>query len=45
MADEISSDVTIISVDNMIYEAISEIRYSFSKRSDEYGIWTLSKGL
>ena len=45
MADEISNDVTIISVDNMIYEAIPEIRYRFSKRSDEYGIWTLSKGL
>ena len=26
MANEISNDVTIITVDNMIYEAISEIR-------------------
>ena len=32
MANEMSSDVIIIAVDNMIYQALSEIRYSFSKR-------------
>ena len=38
MTDETSTDITIITVDNMIYGEISEIRYSFSKRPDEYRI-------
>ena len=32
MANEMSNDVIIIAVNNMIYQALSEIRYSFSKR-------------
>ena len=44
MANEISNDFTIISVYNMIYQAISEIRYSFSKRPDEYRILNFIKG-
>ena len=43
MANEISNDVTILSVDNMIYQAISEIRYSFSRRPDEYRILNFIK--
>ena len=35
MANDISNDFTVMSVDNIIYRAISEIRYSFSKRHDE----------
>ena len=44
MANEISNDVTIISMDNMIYQAIFEIRYSFSTRPDEYRIVNFIKG-
>ena len=35
MTNEIPNDVTITSVENMIHGAISEVRYSFSKRPDE----------
>ena len=45
MANEISNDVTILSVDNMIYQAIFEIRYSFSRRPDEYRILNFIKEL
>ena len=38
IANKIFSDVTIISVNNMIYQEIPEIWYSFSKRPDEYRI-------
>ena len=44
MANEISNDVTIISVDNIIYQTISEIRYRFSQRPDEYRILNFIKG-
>ena len=44
MANEISNDVTIISVDNMIYQVISKIQYSFSKRPDKYRILNFIKG-
>ena len=44
MANEISNDVTIISVDNMIYQAISEIWHNFSKHSSEYRILNFKKG-
>ena len=43
MANKISNGV-IISVDNMIYQVISEIRYSISKRPDEYRILNFVKG-
>ena len=35
MTNEIPNDVTITSVENMIHGAISEVRYSFSKRPHE----------
>ena len=38
------NDVTIISVDKVIYKAISEIRYSFSKRPDKYKFLNFIKG-
>ena len=44
MVKKISNDVTIISVGNMIYQSISEIRYRFSKRPDEHRIWNFIKG-
>ena len=30
------NDVTIVFVDNVIYQAMSEIRYRFFKRPEEY---------
>lgn len=44
IANEISSDAIIISVDNMIYQEIPEIWYSFSKRADEYRILNFING-
>lgn len=44
IANEISSDAIIISVDNMIYQEIPEIWYSFSKRPDEYRILNFING-
>ena len=35
MHNEIYHDVTIVSIDKMIYHAISEIWYSLSKRPDK----------
>ena len=32
MHNEIYNDVTIVSIDKMVYHAISEIQYSLSKR-------------
>ena len=43
MTDEISNDVTRMSVDNMFYQAMSEIRFSFSKRPDEHRILNFIK--
>lgn len=43
MASEISNTVIVISVDNIIYQEISKIQYSFSKRSDEYRILNFVK--
>ena len=42
MDKEISDDLTVISVDR-IYQAISEIRYSFSKCLDECRILNFVK--
>ena len=39
MTDEISNDVTRISVDNVIYQEMFEIQYSFSKLPDEHIIF------
>ena len=44
MADGNANDVTIISVGNMIYQTISEIRYSFSKCPNEYRTLNFIKG-
>ena len=35
MDNEINNEVTILSLDKMIYRAIYEIRYRLSKRPDE----------
>ena len=35
MDNEINNEVTIVSLDKMIYHAIHEIRYRLSKRPDE----------
>ena len=43
MANWFSNDVAI-SVYNRIYQGISEIQYSFSKRPDEYRILNFIKG-
>ena len=43
MDNEINNEVTIASLDKMIYYAIYEIRYSLSKRPDEERIFSLVK--
>ena len=43
MDNEINNEVTIASLDKMIYYAIYEIRYSLWKRPDEERIFSLVK--
>ena len=35
MGNEVNNEVTIVSLDKMIYQVIHEIRYRLSKRPDE----------
>ena len=44
MANEIFNNVTIISVENMIYREISYIWHSFSKHPDAYKVLNFIKG-
>ena len=43
MDNEINNDVTISSLDKMIYHALYEIRYRLSKRPDEKRIFSFLK--
>ena len=43
MDNEINNEVTIVSLDKMIYHAIYEIRYRLSKRHDEKEFLVLLK--
>ena len=43
MDDEINNEVTIVSLDKMIYYAMYEIRYRLSKRPDEKIIFSFVK--
>ena len=43
MDNEINNEVTISSLDKMIYHAIYEIRYRLSKRPDEKRIFSFVK--
>ena len=43
MDNEINNEVTIVSLDKMIYHAIYEIRYRLSKRPDEKNFFSFVK--
>ena len=43
MDKEINNEVTLVSLDKMIYHAIHEIRYRLSKRPDEKRIFSFVK--
>ena len=43
MENEINNEVTIASLDKMIYQAIYKIRYGLSKRPDEKIIFSFVK--
>ena len=43
MDNEINNEVTIVSLDKMIYHTIHEIRYKLSKRPDQKRIFSFVK--